>query len=127
MEARDCHTSMLGSNPTMHVIGPFRLNTAQGLQPQSRISGSLPTSGVGNGAGTRMESPASPASSPDQLDLSPEARAASGVGGIARPATVGGDMRLDKIADIRRQIAAGTYDTPEKFEQAFGKMLDSLG
>jgi hypothetical protein len=36
-------------------------------------------------------------------------------------------MRLDKIADLRRQIASGTYDTPERFEAAFGKMLDELG
>lgn len=107
----------------MQVIGPFRFNAAQGLQATSRISngtseasGNPPTSGASKAQGAM-----------DQLDLSPEALAASSSTGTSAPATVGGDMRLDKIADLRRQIASGTYDTPERFEEAFGRMLDSFG
>lgn len=32
-------------------------------------------------------------------------------------------IRTDLVARVRREIAAGTYDTPEKFEIAFDRML----
>lgn len=107
----------------MHVIGPFRFNATQGLQANSRISSGTPGAS-GNQPTTGMSRPQSTV---DQLDLSPEGLAASSSTATSAPATVGGDMRLDKIADLRRQIAAGTYDTPERFEEAFGRMLDSFG
>lgn len=34
--------------------------------------------------------------------------------------------RSARIAEIRRQIAAGVYETPEKLEQAVERMLGSL-
>ena len=106
----------------MQVIGPFRMNATQGPQQASRVTKPAQTPGAESAAPA-----ARPSASPvDQLDLSTSARggAASSASG---PATVGGDMRLDKIADLRRQIAAGTYDTPERFEAALGRMLDDLG
>ena len=33
--------------------------------------------------------------------------------------------RAIKIADIKRQIAAGTYDTPERLAEALDRFLDS--
>jgi hypothetical protein len=33
-------------------------------------------------------------------------------------------MRLDLIARVRREIAAGTYDTPEKWEVALDCLLE---
>ncbi len=35
-------------------------------------------------------------------------------------------FRADLVAEIRRQIAAGTYETPEKWEAALDRMLDRL-
>ena len=35
-------------------------------------------------------------------------------------------FRADLVARIRREIAAGTYDTEEKFEAALDRMLDRL-
>ena len=35
-------------------------------------------------------------------------------------------MRLDLIARVRREIAAGTYDTPEKWEVALDRLLERL-
>lgn len=99
----------------MQVIGPFRMNATQGPQQAPRAAPPRTTSGA--------ETPRPSASPVDQLDLSASARTSS----TSSPATVGGDMRLDKIADLRRQIASGTYDTPERFEAAFGRMLDDLG
>jgi anti-sigma-28 factor FlgM len=34
--------------------------------------------------------------------------------------------RQARVAEIRRQIAAGTYETPEKLEQAIEAFLDRL-
>ena len=38
----------------------------------------------------------------------------------------GTGLRLDLIARVREEIAAGTYDTPEKFEIAMGRLLERL-
>ena len=37
------------------------------------------------------------------------------------------DLRSDLVERIRREIAAGTYETPEKWEVALDRFLDSLG
>jgi hypothetical protein len=34
--------------------------------------------------------------------------------------------RLDLIARVRQQIAAGTYETPEKWEKALDRLLEEL-
>jgi negative regulator of flagellin synthesis FlgM len=36
------------------------------------------------------------------------------------------DIRVDKVADIKAQIAAGTYETDEKLDGAIDKMLDDV-
>ena len=35
--------------------------------------------------------------------------------------------RAERIAAIRREIAAGTYDTPEKLSAALDSFLDTAG
>jgi hypothetical protein len=39
----------------------------------------------------------------------------------------GGEMRLGLIARVREQIAAGDYDTPEKWEVALERLQQRLG
>jgi hypothetical protein len=56
----------------------------------------------------------------DQIDISPEAELVSRVGGVA-------DLRADRIAEIRSQIAAGVYETTEKLDVAIGRLLDEIG
>jgi hypothetical protein len=36
-------------------------------------------------------------------------------------------IRHDLVARVRQEIAAGTYDTPEKLELALERMFDQLG
>ncbi|HEV2292601.1 MAG TPA: flagellar biosynthesis anti-sigma factor FlgM [Tepidisphaeraceae bacterium] len=36
------------------------------------------------------------------------------------------DVRTDKVADIKAQIEAGTYETDEKMDAAVDRMLDDL-
>jgi negative regulator of flagellin synthesis FlgM len=35
-------------------------------------------------------------------------------------------IRMDLVARVRREIAAGIYDTPEKWEAALERLLDRL-
>jgi hypothetical protein len=36
------------------------------------------------------------------------------------------EIRLDLVSRVRAEIAAGTYDTPEKWEVALGRLLERL-
>ena len=56
----------------------------------------------------------------DQLDISPEADFVSQVRDLP-------DVRTDKVAAIKAQIQAGTYDTDEKLDIALSRLLDEIG
>ncbi len=53
----------------------------------------------------------------DQLDISPEARAASEAG----------DIRSDLVSRIKNEIASGVYETPDKLDGALSRLLDEIG
>ena len=55
----------------------------------------------------------------DQLDISPQAQMMSA-------AATGGEIRMDRVAEIRAQIANGNYDSAEKMDAAVGRMLDQF-
>lgn len=96
----------------MQIFGPFRVSTtqpitgAQRLQPQAQPANT-----------SRSAAPI------DQLDLS---NSASRLGESAN-LTSGSEIRVDRVADLRRQIASGNYDTPEKLDLALERMLDQFG
>jgi len=52
----------------------------------------------------------------DQLDISAEAQMLSQTG----------DIRSERVADLRAQIATGQYETPEKIDAAVERMLDEF-
>jgi negative regulator of flagellin synthesis FlgM len=65
--------------------------------------------------------PATPAShGVDRVEISAAAEAAI-------KASEAGGVRHDLVNLIRSQIAAGTYDTPEKMDLAIERMLDQIG
>ena len=55
----------------------------------------------------------------DRLEL-------SGVSHLMKALKANGDVRTDKVADIKAQIAAGTYENDEKLDVAVDRMLDDL-
>ena len=66
--------------------------------------------------------PAGPPSSSygvDQLDLSPEIEFVAQVRDLP-------DIREDRVAAIRAEIARGTYETPEKLDVALSRLLDEI-
>lgn len=56
----------------------------------------------------------------DRVEISPAANAAI-------EAAEGRGVRHDLVNLIRSQIAAGTYDTPEKMDIALERLLDQMG
>ena len=54
----------------------------------------------------------------DSLEISAEAQMLSTSGAT--------DIRADRVADLRAQIASGDYETPEKLEAAVSRMFDEF-
>lgn len=81
-----------------------------------------------NRPGTRplSQPPASSVSAPgrgaDTVELSGNAQVAN----LLQTLKAGGDVRVDKVADIKAQIAAGTYEDDAKLEAATDRLLEDL-
>jgi len=67
-------------------------------------------------AGRPEPTPPSQLNPVDELQLSAEAQTASETG----------EARAAKLAGIKAEIQAGTYDTPERMEAALDRFLDSF-
>ena len=55
----------------------------------------------------------------DRLEL-------SGLSPMLKTLKAGGDIRADKVATIKAQIEAGTYEDDRKLDAAVDRMLDDL-
>lgn len=56
----------------------------------------------------------------DRLDISAAGQIASQLADVP-------EMRGELVARVRSQIAAGTYETPDKMETAVGRLFDEIG
>lgn len=98
----------------MQIYGPYRVSTTQPTSQPQRTQPQQPESGAAKPAKGQV----------DQLDLS---SAASDVNRVASTQIAGGgEIRIDRVAEIRRQIADGSYETPEKLDAALDRLLDQL-
>lgn len=89
----------------MHIYGPSQLHGPQSLQGPHWNRAAAPT----------------PTAQPtDQVDISAAAEAAI-------HAAEGGDFRAELVARVRSEIAAGTYETPQKLALAMDQLLDEIG
>ncbi len=99
----------------MHIYGPYRVSTTQ---PTSATQRQTPPEKPAEGATKPSAAPV------DQLELS------QGLGAnrlhAANQVAGGGEIRIDRVAEIRRQIADGRYETPEKLDAALDRLLDQL-
>jgi negative regulator of flagellin synthesis FlgM len=55
----------------------------------------------------------------DEVDISPEADLVSRVHDLP-------DIRADRVAQIRAEIAAGIYESGDKLDVAVGRLLDEI-
>ena len=56
----------------------------------------------------------------DQLDISQEADLVSRANSLP-------DVRADRVAELRAQIASGAYETDAKLDVALDRLLDEIG
>ena len=63
--------------------------------------------------------PTQPPRGADKLEL-------SGMSHLLKTLKSGNDVRAEKVAQIRAQIDAGTYETDEKLDVAVDRLLDDL-
>ena len=92
----------------MHIYGPSHLHGPQPVGPphSSRVAAS--------------DSAKSSGPIQDELQISDAAR-------LVEQVKQAPDIRQDRVDAIRQQIAAGTYETPEKLEIALDRLLDEIG
>src|SRR5688572_13749271 len=64
-----------------------------------------------------------PADAPKQLPATDRLEL-SGVSHLLKTLKSNGDVRTDKIADIKAEIAAGTYEDDKKLDVAVDRLLD---
>lgn len=109
----------------MQIYGPFRLSTAQPTNPAGNVK-----SAAGNRLGADQAGPKSSAGPIDQLDLSSAARGSeiTSTNRLSESTAIagGGEIRIDRVAELRRQIANGSYETPEKLDMALERLLDDF-
>ncbi len=55
----------------------------------------------------------------DRVEISPLGQMLDGIGRLP-------EIRHEKVAEIRQQIASGTYETPEKLDLALDRLLDEF-
>lgn len=98
----------------MQIYGPFRVS------PQATSGASRPQPPKPAEVGPK------PNSTPvDQLDLS--STVSANRIDVSTQVAGGGEIRIDRVAELRRQIADGSYETPEKLDAALDRLLDEIG
>ena len=92
----------------MQIYGPMNIHGPQPVNSPHRRLEPAPPESTGGAGGA------------DQLDISYEADQVSRLREVP-------DIRHNRVAEIRAQIEAGTYETSEKLDIALDRILDELG
>ena len=92
----------------MQIQGPAHLHGAQPINAPHRATQREPVAGT------------SSLTQVDQLDISQEADLVSRINSLP-------DVRADRVADLRAQIASGAYETDAKLDVALDRLLDEIG
>jgi len=92
----------------MHIYGPSQLHGPQAIGAPHGPRAAQPLS--------RPEA----AQIADEVDISEAARLVEQVQQLP-------DIREDRVEAVRRQIAAGTYETTDKLNAAVERLLDEIG
>lgn len=78
-----------------------------------------------SGSATALETPKSRPAIQDAVQFSEAAQKMSETG-ASESTSKNSAIRFDLVNRVRAEIAAGTYDTPEKMDAAIEKMLDRI-
>ena len=89
------------------------------IQGSYQVHGPQALSGPHRPASAQKPQTAQAPTQTDELDISSEADYVSRTKELP-------DIRTDRVADIRSQIASGAYETDEKLDLALSRLLDEL-
>jgi flagellar biosynthesis anti-sigma factor FlgM len=70
--------------------------------------------------------PAQPATQAHANKLTDKVQLSGGVSHLLQTLKAGGDIRADKVASIRQQLDAGTYETEARLDAAIDRLMDDL-
>ena len=90
------------------------MNDIHGIQPPAAPRPIQPTEAV-----AKSGAPSEPVEVPDTVEISAAARLAAKVQEIP-------EIRIELVERIKAEIAAGTYESPEKLEIAVNKLMEEL-
>ncbi len=85
----------------------------------TQVHGPQPINAPHQAQGPPKAARSSQATGVDQLDISREADMVSRARDLP-------DIRADRVAEIRAEIASGTYETADKLDVALGRLLDEI-
>jgi negative regulator of flagellin synthesis FlgM len=91
----------------MQIYGPAQLHGPQAISSPHLRSAPVGQTGAVTG-------------SQDEVQISDAGR-------LVDLANQAPDIRQDRVNSIRAQLAAGTYETPEKLDVALSRFLDEVG
>ena len=91
----------------MQIHGTTHVHAAQPIAPPHRTTPPQPPREAAGAYGA------------DHLDLSPEIEFVAQARDLP-------EIREDRVAAIRAQIASGTYETPDKLDRALSRLLDEI-
>ena len=94
----------------MQVYGPAHLHGPQAIAPPHSAAIRAPQETAAAGASPIR----------DEVQISDVAR-------LVEQAQQAPDIRQDRVATIRAQLAQGTYETPERLDGAISRLLDEIG
>ena len=87
---------------------------------QIRPTSNIQTSAVNLQTQNKTQSTTNTNSVPvDQVEISAEAQ-------LMSTQAAGTEIRADRVADVRAQVAEGNYDTAEKMDIAMSRLFDEL-
>ena len=116
------YTSHIGRGNGFTVVTPSEANV--NIDPVTSTGGVSRANAPGVRPLAPVETEKSQLVSPtDELAFSAEAREVLATDGVENVET---SLRAERIAQIKADIEAGTYDTDEKFDAAVERMLDKL-
>ena len=92
----------------MQINGSFSVHGAQSIQPSAEVAPANEAQPV--------ETSLQPV---DELEISSEASMVAQIYDVP-------DVRMDRVAEIREQIAQGVYETSEKLDVAVGRLLNEI-
>ena len=104
----------------MDIGGPSGIGGPGHIEPQRKISKAAETEKASEVQSTR---------SADKVEISDQAKHTSGAAQVSRLKELMAevpDVRADRIAQVRAEIEAGTYETDERINGAIDRLLDEL-